>query len=288
MRRYWLVTNAGSGSTAADGIAQIERMLAAQGRSLVGRGRFPGQAIPLPMDLDAAGATLVVLLAGDGTVNAALTALDGWSGSVLILPGGTMNLLARQLHGDISAGAILERLEQRPPRRIALPYVTGDGHRAYAGLILGPVTRWVHAREAARAGRPGRLLRAIGQAWRRTFERGLRLQDMSELPRAYQAVFVQPGEAAMTLTAVDARRWRHVAELGWAAIRGDWTEAKGVTRATASSFRLADRKPGLALFDGEPRMLAPRCTITTGRTGTLVLATDQTPSSTVRSSSEGS
>jgi len=289
MRRCWLVTNAGSGSTAADGIAQIETLLAAQGRTLVGRTGFPDQAIPSPMDLDAAGATLVVLLAGDGTVNAALTALDGWTGAVLILPGGTMNLLAKQLHGDVSAETILERLEQRlPPRRIALPYVTGDGHRAYAGLILGPATRWVHAREAARAGRPRQLLRAIGQAWRRTFGRGLRLQDMPELPRAYQAVFVQPGEAEMALTAVDARHWRRMMELGWAAMRGDWAEAKGVTRATASSFRLASRKAGLALFDGEPRMLGPRCTITTGRTRALVLATDQAPSSVVRSSSEGS
>ncbi|GAA3250513.1 hypothetical protein GCM10020258_05430 [Sphingomonas yabuuchiae] len=117
---------------------------------------------------------------------------------------------------------------------------------------------------------------------------GLAVAGYAGAPRAYQAVFVQPGEAVMALTAVDARHWRRMMELGWAAMRGNWAEAKGVTRATASSFRLASRKAGLALFDGEPRMLGTRCTITTGRTCALVLATDQAPSSVVRSSSEGS
>lgn len=288
MRRYWLVTNAGSGSTAPERVARLEADLAAQGRTRVGRTCFPEEPLPSSADLVKADAMTVVLLAGDGTVNAMLTALDGWSGAVLILPGGTMNLLARRLHGNAPVETILARLDATTtPDRIALPYITGDEHRAYAGLILGPATRWVHAREAMRAGRPGRLVRAVGWAWRRTFGQGLRLRNVPALPRAYQAIFVQPGEEAMTLIAVDARHWRRLIDLGWAAIGGDWLRAGGVTQAQAPRFRLASRKPGLALFDGEPRPLASASPITMGRTAAILLATGQSSLAT-KSSSEGS
>jgi hypothetical protein len=130
-------------------------------------------------------------------------------------------------------------------------------------------------------------VRAIGWAWWRTFGRGVRLRDVPALPRAYQAIFVQPGEETMALIALDARHWRRLVDLGWAAINGDWLRSEGVTQAQAPHFRLASRTPGLALFDGEPRPLAAASPITMGRTAAILLATRQSLSAT-KSSSEGS
>ncbi|WP_306790511.1 diacylglycerol kinase family protein, partial [Escherichia coli] len=64
----------------------------------------------------------VVLFAGDGTINAALSALKDWEGTFLILPGGTMNLLARSLHGTLDPQAIVQAAHHAT-RKIALPYV---------------------------------------------------------------------------------------------------------------------------------------------------------------------
>ncbi len=44
--------------------------------------RFPDEALPTPTELEAAGVGLVAAFAGDGTVNASVLALSGWSGAV--------------------------------------------------------------------------------------------------------------------------------------------------------------------------------------------------------------
>src|SRR5688572_11847913 len=62
--------------------------------------RFPDEPLPSPAGLAGAGVDCVAVYAGDGTVNTLVTGLYGWDGAVLVLPGGTMNLLAKRLHGD--------------------------------------------------------------------------------------------------------------------------------------------------------------------------------------------
>uniref|UniRef100_UPI00289912E1 diacylglycerol/lipid kinase family protein n=1 Tax=Sphingomonas sp. TaxID=28214 RepID=UPI00289912E1 len=147
MRRYWFVTNARSGSTAETVAADIRDTLSAMGHDVAGRTGLPNDDLPSPDALARAGVEWMVVYAGDGTVNTVLTALDAWDGAILILPGGTMNLLARTLHGERDALAILRRLADHPPRHVSLPFAEADGHHAYAGLILGPATRWAAARE---------------------------------------------------------------------------------------------------------------------------------------------
>lgn len=273
MRRYWFVTNARSGSTAETVAADIRDTLSAMGHDMAGRTGFPDDALPSPDALVHAGVAWIVVYAGDGTVNAVLTALHAWNGAILILPGGTMNLLARTLHGEHDAMAILRRLADQPPRHVSLPFAEADGHHAYAGLILGPATRWAAAREAVRDGQVGRLIRAVRLAWRRSFGAGLRLAGVPELTRRYQAVFGTPYKDHIDLAAVDTRTWRKLFDLGWMALTDDWTNAQGVTRAFSTSFRLAGRRAIPALFDGEPRQLLPGCDITLRQSTANIIAT---------------
>ena len=130
----------------------LEAVFEERGLILAGRTRFPDDAIPDAAALAVANVDTVVLFAGDGTINAALCALADWDGAFLILPGGTMNMLAKMLHGDADPAAIVHAAHHAS-RRVALPYVEAGPHRAFVGLIVGPAAHWGRAREAARADR---------------------------------------------------------------------------------------------------------------------------------------
>ena len=284
MRRAWIITNPASGSTSPARCAAIAKALTDGGAAIAGRTDFPADALPDVAALEAAGADTIVLFAGDGTINAALCALADWPGDVLILPGGTMNLLARALHGPRGAEAIVATIVAQaqpqaqtkagePVRRTALPHVEAGPHRAFVGLILGPAAHWVRAREAVRGGRWRRLAAAARGAWQRTFGRGIRLLGAPGLAGRYQAVMVRGEGGTLRLAAIDARDWAAIATLGWGWLTGDWMAARAVTTTQADRVAVAGRRAVLALFDGEPVLLDAGTPITTGTTPPRFLTT---------------
>jgi diacylglycerol kinase family enzyme len=265
MNRLWFVTNPASGSTSEAKCEAIEAVFVERGLTLVGRSHFPQDDLPTPASLDDAGVDTAVLFAGDGTINAAISALAEWEGAILILPGGTMNLLAKTLHGDADPAAIIHAAHQGGAL-VALPFVEAGPHRALVGLILGPVASWVRARELVRAGRVRGLARAVRLAWRRTFTRGIRIEGVTALRHRAQAIFVRSLGDRLDLKAIDAREWGAITRLGWEWLTGDWVAAEAVTAVSAQHFRVAGHKPTLALFDGEPVMLEPHTTVRGGMT----------------------
>jgi diacylglycerol kinase family enzyme len=263
MQRLWFITNPGSGSATKEKCDAIEQVFAEHTLELVGRTGFPDEDLPAIAALDAAGADTIVLFAGDGTINAALCALADWDGKFLILPGGTMNLLAKRLHTSIDPHEII-RAAHSGHVRTALPFIEAGPHRAFVGLIIGPAAQWFRAREAARKRRVFALFRAMRHAWSRTFGKGVRVSGSVKLRRRYQAVFVHPDRNGLDVAGIDARDWRAVANLGWNSITGDWVDAHSVTHSLTSHLRIEGDRPVLALFDGEPERLEPGTHITGG------------------------
>lgn len=274
MERLWFITNPNSGSATREKCGALEAVFQERGLTLAGRTGFPDQPIPTASALASARVDTIVLFAGDGTINAALCALADWDGAFLILPGGTMNLLAKALHGDAEPAAIV-RDAHRGGARVALPYVEAGPHRAFVGLIIGPAAHWARAREAARKGRIARVLQAIRSAWRRTFGKGIRIAGVPGMRERYQAVFVTPARDALEVAAIDARDWASIAQLGWNWLTGDWVAARAVTDRRAVSLRLRRRRPVLALFDGEPVTLDPGVVVTGGMTRPAFIATGE-------------
>lgn len=272
MERLWFITNPHSGSSGAEKAEAIEAACAERGLSFVGRTDFPDQALPTPQDLNRAGADTIMLFAGDGTINAAVCSLADWEGSILILPGGTMNMLAKMLHGDADSAAILEAAHARE-HRVALSCVEAGKYRAFVGLIVGPAASWYRAREHVREGSLGKLWPAIRGAWRRTFGRGVRVTGAPNLPSYVQGIFIRAEDDHLEVAAVDARDFRSIADLGWSWVSGDWVAARAVTEMRADELRIAERRPVLALFDGEPQTLDPGTRIGVGRTGEQFLTT---------------
>ncbi len=240
-------------------------MFAERGLSLGGRTEFPREDLPGVTALDRERIDTVVLFAGDGTINAALCALADWPGDLLILPGGTMNLLAKALHGSRDPAAIIHTVHE-DTRRTALPFIEAGPHRAFVGLILGPAAHWARAREAARKRRWRGLVAAARNAWRRTFSRGIRLTGVARLDRRYQAVLVAPQDGRLGVAAIDARDWRSIGELGWDWLTGDWMRARAVTGESVDRLGVVGDRPVLALFDGEPVLLEPHVRIVAGET----------------------
>ncbi|OYY68462.1 diacylglycerol kinase family protein [Sphingomonas sp. 28-63-12] len=265
MQNIWFITNPGSGSTAPAKVDALLALVAEQGWRLAGHSQFPADPLPNAGRLTAAGVDTVILFAGDGTINAAISALADWGGAFLLLPGGTMNLLAKTLHGEADPASIVKTGCKRATL-VALPFVEAGPHRAYVGLILGPAASWVHARERVRAGRLRGLGRAIAHAWARTFGRGIRLGGAAGLPPGVQAVLISPDPSQLRLAAVNARDWRSIARLGWDWLSGDWMADAAVTQVYASTVSVLGDRPVLALFDGEPHQLAPGLRITGGMT----------------------
>lgn len=276
MQRLWFISNIRSGSATQAGCEAIEAVCAEKGLALAGRTRFPDDPLPDPAELAAARVDTLMLFAGDGTINAALCHYADWDGAILVLPGGTMNLLAKTLHGDSAPADIVHTAHLRQ-HRVALPFAEAGRLRAFVGLIVGPAAHWVRAREAAREGRFARLLRAAMQAWRRTFGDHVRITGVPGLGRRYQAILATPGADGLAVAGIDARDWRAIVELGWDWLKGDWMAARAVTATQATGFTLAGRKPVLALFDGEPERLPPGTRICGGMTRPFFLATQEPP-----------
>ena len=276
MKNLWFITNPGSGSSTVEKCEALMAAFAADGLMVAGRTTFPEGDLPDPAALDANNIDTVVLFAGDGTINAAICKLANWDGAILILPGGTMNLLAKALHGDAEPVPIIGAATHQK-RRIALSYVAAGDHRAFVGLILGPAASWVHARELVRAGRLRGLVRAVRHAWARTFGRGVRISGATGLPPGAQAILVTPDGAMLRLAAINARDWRSIVRLGWDWLTGDWVAAAAVTEGRATEIRVLGDKPVLALFDGEPQQLAPGVPITIGQTPARFIATVSAP-----------
>lgn len=272
MHKLWFVTNPSSGSATREKCAALEAVFEERGLSIVGRTGFPDEALPDDDALTAADADTVVLFAGDGTINAALCKLAAWEGRFLILPGGTMNLLAKALHDTLDPKAIVHAAHENS-RAVALPYIEAGPHRAFVGLILGPAGQWFRAREAVRKRRFLSFLRAMRHAWGRTFGKGIRVSGTVRLRRRYQAVLVKPDEHGLDVAGIDARDWRTIAELGWNWVSGEWVNAASVTHALTRHLVIEGSRPVLALFDGEPERLERGTRIVGGMSEKRFIAT---------------
>ena len=147
-RSFTLVVNRRSGSYDRDVIDAILARASELGCGTTREIRIPDDDCPTPDDL--ARDEMLAVFAGDGTVNATISGLYGWDGAILILPGGTMNLLSKRLHGDVDWETILARLGDGHAKRIRPNIVRTACGDAFAGVMAGPGTSWNEVREAMR------------------------------------------------------------------------------------------------------------------------------------------
>jgi diacylglycerol kinase family enzyme len=261
--RVWLLLNRASRAVKDDWEVLLTAAIAARGWTIAGTTDFPNEDAPEQTAL--ADVDMLAVAAGDGTINAIARQLDSWPGMLLVLPGGTMNLLAKALHDATDPAAIIAALSESPQAR-TLSTIECGPDRALVGVIVGPGASWVHAREAVRHGRWARLRRAVQLAWQRSTRRTVHLRNGTARSKGYRAIFIQPAADALSVVSVSASGWADYVRLGLTYAGGQWQNARGIDSTTTTAVALAEYRPTFALFDGEPLHLAPDAVLRAGWT----------------------
>lgn len=256
MTKTWLIVNEASGSYDAAVIADIVTWFAESDHPVDCIVRCPDEDLPTPDKLDREGVETLAIYAGDGTTNSALKQAAGWDGDVLILPGGTMNLLARALHGDQPCRTIIAEAG-RNRRTKKLNTVEIGECTAYVGVIAGPTTSLAQVRENARHARLSELvLEAIPAAITETLggpQVGIEGDD-----RRFPAIFAAPRENAMELCGFTASSIGDVLAHASAWLNGDFRDGPRVDLGGAARATLvSDGEEIGLLIDGESAEARP-------------------------------
>jgi hypothetical protein len=261
-RPIWLINNASSGSNDDAALAALKACCGAHGFHVARRTMFPEQPLPRPAVLDRAGIGLVAIFAGDGTINAAVAGLAGWSGAVLVLPGGTMNLLYHRLHGErtleetVAAAARGQASLRRPS---VIRSSCGD---AFAGVLAGPGTSWGRVREAMRETDVAALAAGTIEAIDETLTGEMIACVAPPLGRrdGYPLVSLTPGNDAIEVEAYHAETPGEYLEQAWALLRRNFREGPHEVLGRVPSVRLASTQgnPFGLLIDGEHAESAPQ------------------------------
>ncbi len=273
----WLVTNASSGSNDDAALAALEDCCVRHSFELAARTIFPQEDLPTPDRLQAVGVELVAAFAGDGTINTLISGLAGWEGSVLVLPGGTMNLLYHRLHGDrpleeaVAAVAGGEATVRRPG---VVRSPCGD---AFAGMLAGPGTRWGRVREAMREADLVELASGTIEAVDETLTGELIACTEPAFGRAegYPLISLTPHDDGIEVEAYHAETAKDYLDHAWALLRRQFREGPHDVLGHARTVRLSSTRgnPFGLLIDGEEAEAPPELEFTLAAAEVDLLAT---------------
>jgi len=168
---------------------------------------------------------LVIAWGGDGTHRSVLDTLGRRTSQILLLPGGTMNLLTKWLHDDQPWERVLWSVLGSPTARI-LPAGRVDGRHFFCAMISGVPAQLAEVREDMRRGDLGRAVQDSGIAL--SGFRSMHLATAFGTDPQHADGHFPPGNVVGALVGPLARNQRmQVArlELGstWSALEFAWT-----------------------------------------------------------------
>lgn len=253
--KVWLVHNKSSGSNDDDALTSLRDAFGSAGISLVGDTCFPRDDAPKPADLDKAGADTVAIFAGDGTISSVVAGLDGWQGAVLPLPGGTMNMLSRRLHGDATAPEVVARFHGGIAQRVR-PTVLQSRHAiGLTGALAGPGTAWADVREAMREPNLEELVSTVGEAISSSTggPKVLCLDVDCGREEGYTAITLTPRDDGIEGAGYYTASLADYARQGMALLHRDFRSGPNEPLGRHQKIRLAssDKQPMGLLIDGE-------------------------------------
>ncbi|MEZ5971290.1 MAG: diacylglycerol kinase family protein [Hyphomonadaceae bacterium] len=276
MRRALVLLNAKAGSVGPKAGAQLIDVLNAAGVeqfTIVDATRMSARHFQRASQFDA-----IIVLGGDGTARHAADLAPRDGPPLILLPGGTLNILPKALYGDLAwpeaAKAALERgIERR------LPVGRANGETFYVAGFFGPTTLLALARESVREGKPLKAMQRLHHALNRSFTRSIRARAGSRKMRKAEGIGVllpsfSGGTESESLEWVrlDARHLLDLARVSLRAMTADWRNDVSVE---ISETRTGDiYAPGMipATLDGEPRTFLSYVRITFDKRGPKVLA----------------
>lgn len=252
MKRTILVSNSSSGSVAAVDDEWLMTALQEGGYPVSHRLSLPDDALPKVAWLADNAIDAVVVLAGDGTVGSLCESLAGWNGDILVLPGGTMNLLSRRLHGEADVTEILGKLSADTVPAVQVPIVRVGDKEIFTGITVGPSTKWGEVREGIRQSDVTALRETVPAAWAETMgDDGVWLRGHEDT--VYAGIFVEPFDAEnVNIIAFRANNLGDMVGHGLAWIRRDFrTGPRDELGVMTQAAILGDHVHTGILIDGE-------------------------------------
>lgn len=273
----WLVVNPASGSNKASSAETVTAMLSQHDVQVERVIAFPDDALPDIASITAAGIGMVVVYTGDGSVNAIVNHLAGWDGAVLVLPGGTMNLLAKRLHRTLGLEEIIAIVAGGGARRGRIAGVRWAEGLALADVLVGPGAKWSEVREAMRGGAILDIAANAVEAIRHSATGPFVTAPDWPLARAegYPLIELTPGEHGIQIDGFYAEAARDYAEQAWAVLRHRFREGPHDRLGLADEIAIEtiDGSALACLIDGEPAECPSPFTFTVEPCGVDLLAT---------------
>ncbi|WP_132387780.1 diacylglycerol kinase family protein [Novosphingobium sp. PhB165] len=255
-RRCWLICNAASGSNDDAAVAEVAAALAEAGFPPERTFRFPDEPSPAPEALAAAGVDLLVVFGGDGTTHSVVESAVGWDGPLLVLPGGTMNMLAKRLHGDVAATDVVGRLAPGRLRTTRPPVIATRHGMALTGVLAGPGTVWNEVREAMRAANVLGVVATTREAiaWSVKGPKVVCAEVDCGREDGYAAITVTPNPTGLEANGYYADTLGDFAGQGIALLNRDFRDGPHDELGKHTRLRLVcpDGEPMGLLIDGEP------------------------------------
>jgi diacylglycerol kinase family enzyme len=230
----------------------------------------PSDGLSQVRNIAAMSPDMLIVWGGDGTHRTALSACAGSFDRLLLLPGGTMNLLTRWLHAQKSWHAVLRSvLQARETRSLHAGEVAGS--LFFCAMIAGVPAEVAKAREDIRVGDFGRAMRDVGVALEDAGHLHLTTTIGGEDKAASgNVVAALVGPLAQTQDRMDIVRMNMPANMGalgvaWSLLRSDWHHPARAAQADlrkSLSFTIvdADGRDIPAMMDGEQVGLGHRLT----------------------------
>lgn len=223
---------------------------------------------------------MIVVLGGDGTAASAAEAFQDGP-PLVVLPGGTLNVLPHALYGDRPwPEALKAALSGGRVKRLVC--AEANGRRFFVAALFGAPTLLAGAREAMREGKPLTAWRRMQHALNRSFSRPIEVRPEGE--KAYTEVaaagvlcpaYVGEVEGdTLEWVRLDANQLGDLARVGLRAVVGGWRDDKTIELTHAAGGRIRSSGVIPASIDGEPAVFVSRVKIDIVRNGPRVVTLD--------------
>tara|TARA_R110002020_G_scaffold330812_6_gene546403 strand:+ start:1125 stop:1997 length:873 start_codon:yes stop_codon:yes gene_type:complete len=276
-----LLINLSSGS-ASDISQEITTMVTDKGHSAPECFISEGEKIAEQFSaLKASKPDLIIVFGGDGTCRSAAEIAREYDVPLIALPGGTMNILPRELYKTIEWKEALKlALDQKEPRWHKAGLLNGSPF--YCGAIIGAPTRMANVRESVRQGQLSEAVTAIPKVVEAVTEGDTFSYHVDGNPTDLQANAIllsfpsnpenYEGEPEMEMASVMPLSVGELLKVGAQSLLMDWRESENIDSKRIRSLEIDGQGRFETLLDGEAEIVSCPIAVTLEKKGVKVMA----------------
>lgn len=228
--KFAAIINTASGSVPKSAAADVQEILESEGHE-VKVSEISGEELETCcQELAASDVDIIVAFGGDGTLTCVLNTFGPIDIPVIILPGGTMNLLVKQVHGGDTNWKDILREALASDEYISLPAIEAAGRRFYVGMLIGKLTELTRTREHLREGAVDKAVAALATGDVFDFDTSLEIEVDGETLSATAAGVFAPdsNDGEIHVVTIDPNSIADLVKTGLESIYGNWEAANSI------------------------------------------------------------